>query len=172
MAANDDKREMLEKLLDAGMVMVTLDGRAAGVDVPQRFQDDPQLALNLSYRFGLSMQVDDWGIRATLTFGGQPHLCKLPWGSIYQAFSHVTGEQLLFPEDLPADLLEALSRKKDAPAEAAPAPKKARPRFQVVDGGGERPAREPLESLPSVGEGEEEAEARPQARPSHLRRIK
>ena len=85
--------------------MVTLDARLPGVDVPARFRDDGRLRLNLSHRFGLAMELNDWGIHATLTFGGVPHSCKLPWNSIYQVMSHATSEQFVFPADVPDDLL-------------------------------------------------------------------
>lgn len=113
------KRELVEGMLDAGMVMVTLDARAPGVDVPSRFRDDPHLSLNLSYRFGRSLDLEEWGIEAELTFGGVPHRCRLPWSSIYQAYSHVSGEQLLFPADLPMDLIEALEVQRTAKDESS-----------------------------------------------------
>lgn len=99
------KRDLLESLLDRGMAMVTLDARLPGVDVPARFRDDGRLRLNLSHRFGLAMELNDWGVHATLTFGGAPHACKLPWNSIYQVMSHATSEQFVFPADVPDDLL-------------------------------------------------------------------
>lgn len=86
------------------MAMVTLDARLPGVDVPARFRDDGRLRLNLSHRFGHAMELNDWGVRATLTFGGVPHACRLPWNSIYQVMSHATSEQFVFPGDVPDDL--------------------------------------------------------------------
>jgi stringent starvation protein B len=99
------KRELLESLLERGMVMVVLDARRPGVAVPPHLARDPQLRLNLSWRFGFSMELDDWGVKATLTFGGQPFLCRLPWNSIYVMVSHAErDQQYLFPTDLPEEL--------------------------------------------------------------------
>jgi stringent starvation protein B len=104
-ATPQGKRELLESLLEKGMVMVVLDARRPGVAVPSHLARDPQLRLNLSWRFGFSMELDDWGVKATLTFGGRPFLCRLPWNSIYVMVSHAErDQQYLFPADLPEEL--------------------------------------------------------------------
>lgn len=100
---SDTKREVIEKLLEEGMVLVTLDSRAAGVRVPSHLCGDAQLRLNLSYRFGLPMEIDDEGISATLTFAGEPFACRIPWNTIYLVMSHVTTQPVLFPADVPSD---------------------------------------------------------------------
>lgn len=158
---SEKKQEILEKLLDDGMVLVALDGRRPGVDLPARLQGDAQVRLNLSYRFGLSMDVGEWGLHATLTFGGVPYDCKVPWSALYLAYSHVSNEQYLFPSDVPEDLLEAAGG--EARPEEAPVPVQGRPRFSVVDGGGSSEA-------PPSREQEESGQER--GRGTHLRRIK
>ncbi len=95
------KRALLEQLLEQSMVMVTIDARMRGVVVPDHLAADPQLRLNLSYRFGLPMQIDDSCIEATLTFGGVPFPCRLPWNSIYVMVPHSSGEPYFFPADAP-----------------------------------------------------------------------
>jgi stringent starvation protein B len=117
------KRALLEQLLEQSMVMVTVDARMRGVVVPDHLVADPQLRLNLSYRFGLPMQLDDAGIRATLTFGGVPFPCRLPWESIYVVVPHSSGEPYFFPGDAPVGLFDG--------ADATPA---AAPQFEVIPG--------------------------------------
>lgn len=160
------KRELLETLLERGMVMVTLDARRPGVDVPAQYQEDPRLRLNLSYRFGLPLDVNDWGVRATLTFGGVPHDCKIPWSALYRIYSHPTKDQFLFPADVPEDLIHAtLAQREEAPAPPQP-PGRGRPRFAVVEGQAGVSASE------RTGErGPDEPPSGPPRRP-HLRRIK
>ncbi len=85
--------------------MVALDARVAGVDVPSHLGKDPQLRLNLSYRFGLPLAIEAWGVRATLTFAGVPYSCHFPWAAIFLLVSHVSGQPYLFPDDIPAELL-------------------------------------------------------------------
>lgn len=104
------KRALLEKLLEQSMVLVTLDARANGVHVPQHLLGDPQLRLNLSYRFGLPLDITDDGIRATLTFQGNEFECALPWDPIYMLVSHATGQPFLFPADIPVEAKTSLAQ--------------------------------------------------------------
>lgn len=166
---SEKKQELVEKLLGQGMILVALDGRADGVDLPAHLRSDPQVRLNLSHRFGLPMETGPWGIHATLHFGGVPYDCKLPWGAIFLVFCHGSKEQYLFPLDLPDDLLGAVEAEGEedpeaeaAPAQEAPAPAPARPRFSVVQGGAPAP---PADDEPA---GDEQGPARP----AYLRRIK
>lgn len=154
------KQELLESLLERGMVMVTLDARRPGVDVPADFVGDPRLRLNLSWRFQLPLELNEWGVRAVLTFGGMPHSCKLPWNSVYQVYSHATKDQYLFPADVPEDLVQATL----AQGEAQPEPPRGRKRFAVVEGDAQ-PSSVREDEPPS-----EPAEGAP--RRPHLRRIK
>lgn len=160
------KQELLESLLERGMVMVTLDARRPGVDVPAQFTSDPRLRLNLSYRFQLPLELNEWGVRAVLTFGGVPHACKIPWNAIYQVYSHASKDQYLFPADVPEDLVQATL----AQGEVTPPPPagRGRKRFAVVEGAAEAPPSEPAEGSADAPEPPPEGAPR---RP-HLRRIK
>lgn len=99
------KRASLERLLDHGMVMVHVDARRPGVRVPQAFRGDPQLRLNLSYRFSThDLSVSDDYVRCTLSFQGMPFYCELPLEAVFAITSHVTREALVWPETLAAAL--------------------------------------------------------------------
>ena len=107
-ASAPDKKRTLEALLARGPVLVHVDARRTEVSVPPRFSADASLVL----RFGYSLQpaitdlcVDDEAISGTLTFGGQPFRCVLPWAAVYAAM--VEGEQrgTVWPEDVPEDVL-------------------------------------------------------------------
>ena len=150
------KRAVLEKLLEQGMVLVTLDTRADTVQVPDHLGGDPQLRLNLSYRFGLPMDCDDTGVTATLTFQGVPFECYLPWKAIYMLVSHATGQPFLFPADIPDDA--------NAP-DGAPDAKSASALRVVSSGGGDTPVIEA--SAPPDDSPEGKAKKR-----AHLRVVK
>jgi stringent starvation protein B len=121
-------RQLLESLLGQGMVMVTIDARSDGAVVPRQFERDPQLRLNLSYRFGLPIAVDEWGVRARLTFSGVPFDCELPWPSIYMIVSHVTGQPFLFPEHVPQELMQLATQMRGE----AVVPEVKKPKLTVV----------------------------------------
>jgi stringent starvation protein B len=119
-ASAPDKRRTLEALLARGPVLVHVDARRAEVSVPPQFRTDASLVL----RFGRNLSpaiadldVDDEAISGTLTFGGHPFRCILPWTAVYAAM--VEGEQrgTVWPEDVPEDVLTGTS---EAPPTAAP----------------------------------------------------
>jgi stringent starvation protein B len=109
---NDDKKSRLLKALDSGMTQVHLDARRPGVLVPKRFLDDHHLVLNISYRFDPpDLTVNDWGVRETLSFGGERFTVGIPWSAVYAIASHVSHDFFMFPEDMPEELLEGAVEK-------------------------------------------------------------
>jgi stringent starvation protein B len=107
-ASAPDKKRTLEALLARGPVLVHVDARRTEVTVPARFRADPSLVLRFGYNLSPAigdLQVDDNAIAGTLTFGGQPFRCILPWTAVYAAM--VEGEQrgTVWPEDVPEDVL-------------------------------------------------------------------
>jgi stringent starvation protein B len=99
------KREVVEALLNFGEVHVTLDARQPGVQVPALLSGDPALVLKFSYRHEPGdLAVNEWGMRAMLSFNRQPFACAVPWGAIHAVESHVTGDGLAFakPDEPPA----------------------------------------------------------------------
>lgn len=124
------KRAVLERLLDQGMVMVHVDSRRAGVRVPVSLRGDPQLRLNLSYRFASrDLSISDVIVRCTLSFGGQPFYCELPLEAVFAVTSHATGEAIVWPETLAAALQAPAEEPLPRPAKlevAASAPGDAR----------------------------------------------
>ncbi len=107
-ASAPDKRKTLEALLARGPVLVHVDARRADVSVPPRFRADPSLVLRFGYNLSpaiVDLAIDEEAISGTLTFGGNPHRCILPWTAVYAAM--VEGEQrgTVWPEDVPEDVL-------------------------------------------------------------------
>jgi stringent starvation protein B len=143
-ASAPDKRRTLETLLARGPVLVHVDARRAEVSVPPRFRADPSLVLRFGYTLSpaiADLSVDDNAIAGTLTFGGQPFHCVLPWTAVYAAM--VEGEQrgTVWPEDVPED---------------------------VLTGGGEAPAPLPAAQPPQPPQAEPPARAK---RTSHLKLV-
>ncbi|MHB1843774.1 MAG: ClpXP protease specificity-enhancing factor SspB [Deltaproteobacteria bacterium] len=132
----------MERLLGEGMVLVHLDARLPGVKVPVKLANDPRLRLNLSYRFSSrDLVVGDDQLSCTLSFSGMPFRCVLPLRAIYAATSHVTGESVVWTDDVPDDVTEeapppvASEPSQTEPAEAAPeakAPARQRSHLRLV----------------------------------------
>jgi stringent starvation protein B len=127
-----EKKESLLGYLERGVAMVHLDARRAGVIVPAQFEKAAHLRLNLSYRFdGSNIDIDEGGVRATLSFNRQPFRCILPWSSIYGITHQESGAGNLWPEDLPAEVTLATAGRETETA--------ARPSLQVIPGGASLP---------------------------------
>jgi stringent starvation protein B len=88
------------------MVMVHLDARRRGVRVPQAHAENPALALNLSYRFGIpDLEIDESGVSASLSFGGNRFHCVMPWRAVFAMRSHTDDTFHVWSADIPDELL-------------------------------------------------------------------
>jgi stringent starvation protein B len=125
------KREFIGKLLDDGPVLVHIDPRHDDVSVPEHLRADPRLVLRFGYGLApaiVDLTLDKSGLSGTLTFGGVPHHCLLPWPSVYAAVSEYSQEAMVWPDDVPPEVLEQMTRQAEHDAasqsakEAAPEP--------------------------------------------------
>jgi stringent starvation protein B len=120
-----DKRELVEKLLTDGPILVHIDARRDDVSVPGGFRRDPKLVLRFGYGLTPSivdLSIDGEGIAGTLTFGGIPHRCVLPWPAVYAVVSEVDQRGMVWPDDVPAAVVDQLA---DETGEAEPPAREA-----------------------------------------------
>ncbi len=181
-----EKKARLLSALDRGMVMIHLDARRPGVIVPPALRTEAHLRLNLSYRFDPpDLTVGEWGIRSTLSFSGSRFTVAVPWSALFAITSHETKEFWMYPEDMPAELLQQTQVTSKVPqtdaAMSPPPPASAeRPRGAFLR---EVPVERPAEEVPPAPV-VEAVEAPPQPQPegpkdepptprrSHLRLVK
>jgi stringent starvation protein B len=101
------KKQVLLAFLDRGVAMLHLDARRPGVQVPQQHAQDAHLRLNLSYRYGIpDFDVGDQRVQATLSFGGRPFRCIIPWTAVFGITCSATRDGQVWPEDIPADVVD------------------------------------------------------------------
>ena len=106
------KRRTLLSYLKAGVAMVHVDARRPGVSVPTRYAPEAHLRLNLSYRYSIpDLEIGDLRVQATLSFGGVPFLCVLPWDAIFGITSAASGDGQVWPEDLPVEVMQTMAQK-------------------------------------------------------------
>ncbi len=144
--ATPPKKEFVEELISRGAVLLHIDARNEAASVPSPLRGDPKLVLRFGY--GLSpaiadLQLDEDGISGTLTFGGSPFHCMLPWPAIYAAVSEVDQQAMVWPDDVPSAVLESLqegamesktNRATPPPRVGTPKPVKKRPNhLKLVD---------------------------------------
>lgn len=84
--------KVAEKLLDEGVTMIRLLRNRPGVELPE-FLNTPIVNLNFSYRYGIEdFEVDERGIRASLSFRGVAHFCDIPWTAVCAIMSEKTDQ--------------------------------------------------------------------------------
>ena len=187
-AAPPSKKQTLLAFLTRGVAMVHVDARRPGVVVPKQFEGEAHLRLNLSYRYSIpDLVVDEKQVQATLSFGGRPFQCQLPWESVFGITSSESGDGQVWPEDLPTEVMQTLASRQEnetprgaeAPqpprgAEASQPPRGIRPALVPVDGGVEATGRAQAKV---AGAGEERSRSGeddpPEAPPPrHLRLVR
>jgi stringent starvation protein B len=115
------KQQAFLALLKEGSTSLHLDARRPGVVVPEAFRQEAHLMLQYGYDLAISipdLEVDEHGVRATLSFSRTPHLTVIPWTAVY-AIASVDGRGVLYPEDVPGDVSVMAGAE---PGEAAQAP--------------------------------------------------
>jgi stringent starvation protein B len=128
------KKKTLQQYLSRGVAMIHLDARRDGVRVPERFKEDAHLRLNLSYRYSIpDFDLDEERVQATLSFGGVPFQCIVPWQAIFGITSHSTGDGQVWPEDLPTEVVRTLAERDDTPVTRGPAGARARPSLVAIE---------------------------------------
>ncbi len=106
-----DKRGLVEELLSDGPILVHIDARHPLAQVPEQFREDPKLVLRFGYELTpaiIDLAIDDDGMFGTLTFGGVPFRCVLPWICIYSVVSEGDQKGMVWPEDVPDVVVAAL----------------------------------------------------------------
>ncbi|HTM22045.1 MAG TPA: ClpXP protease specificity-enhancing factor SspB [Kofleriaceae bacterium] len=116
------KRELVERLIGDGPVLIHLDPRRDGVSVPVRLACGPRLVLRFGYDLKPAihdLQIGEGGLSGTLTFGGVPHHCVLPWDAVFAVVAEDTGKGMVWAEDVPAEVVAEMrdaGDKKEEPA--------------------------------------------------------
>jgi stringent starvation protein B len=116
------KRSTLEKLLRDGPVLVHLDPRRPGVDVPPQHRGEARLVLRFGYGLTppiLDLALEEPGVSGTLTFRGVPHRCVIPWTAIFAVVGE-DGRGLVWGEDVPSEIAHEYSRDARATTRRSP----------------------------------------------------
>jgi hypothetical protein len=113
------KKEVALVLLERSSVFIHLDPRPPAVVVPARLKNQPRLVLQVGLNMQVpipDLQVDEQGVRCTLSFNRSPFFCIVPWSSVFAMVSE-QGQGLVWPDDVPA---EVTKQPPGRPAEAQP----------------------------------------------------
>jgi stringent starvation protein B len=106
------KRQAFQTLLRDGWTSLHLDARRSGVIVPASLRLEAHLVLQYGPDLPipiLDLEVDDYGVRATLSFSRTAHLTVVPWSAVY-VVACTDGRGVLYAEDVPDDVAIIPSR--------------------------------------------------------------
>ena len=101
---NKNKYDFLVQLLSEGDAMVCLDARYPEVDVPGSHKDNPALSLVFNLNFRRPFDIQESGIFATLSFGGRPHKCVIPFEAVWAIHEPESKKGQVWEESFPKDL--------------------------------------------------------------------
>lgn len=121
-AALPAKVQVVEELLGNGPILVHVDARADGVSVPASFAGDPRLVLRFGYQLTppiADLDIGETEMSGTLTFGGVPFCCVIPWEAVYAVVAESDQKGMVWPDDVPSAVLDDLSTRAEPRVETA-----------------------------------------------------
>jgi len=124
----------IERLKPLGPVLLHLDPRHPGVDVPPDLRDLPILRLKVSPRFANPLSLDDDAVRQRLAFPDGPWLCVIPWEAIFAVGPDGRPPTWLWPAHMPGELLATLPDLPEPPTDVEEPPPRPRPHLRLVKG--------------------------------------
>src|SRR5258708_8905202 len=106
------KQDAFLALLREGWTSFRLDARRAGVIVPTHLRTEAHLVLQYGHDLPIpipDLEIDAYGVRATLSFSRTPKLRVVPWSAVYVVACD-DGRGVLYQEDVPEDVSIVASR--------------------------------------------------------------
>jgi stringent starvation protein B len=139
------KHEVFLALLRDSWTSLHLDARRPGVIVPAHLKSEPYLVLQYGYDLPIpisDLEVDEHGVRATLSFSKHPQRTVVPWSAVYVVTCD-DGRCVLYQEDVPEDVsIIATHPRSDSVSEEADIEALAEVDAQAEEAADEMPAAE------------------------------
>jgi stringent starvation protein B len=120
------KKDVANALLERSSVFIHMDPRPEHVNVPPQFKKAPQLVLQIGLDMPIpipDLEVDDEGIRCTLSFSRTPFYCMVPWAAVY-ALVGDDGRGMVWPDDVPPEVAKQAQARTPAPKAGRTSPKR------------------------------------------------
>ncbi len=166
LASNDSKHRIFGHMLQDGDVFLHLDPRTNGVGLPELFDDQPMLVLQLGLDMAIpipDLEITAKGISATLSFHRSPFSCFVPWVAVF-AMNSINGMGWCWYDDTPLEVARRPT-------------KEEKETFSMVDGGAQQvymggEASKEHNSKFGVVNGEAKMEELTPPKTGHLRLVK
>ncbi len=154
------KQKFFEEAMKGDHLLVHLDARSDGVQVPPQFAGNPALTLKLSYLFQGKTTCDEHAVSAYLKFSGEYHHCVVPWSAVW-GMTASDQKNHIWSEDVPREVVVQLAR-----AKIAEVGKKLLRRGKKESSPVEAAGKEPQSGESQKDEGQKKP------RVAHLKRVK
>jgi stringent starvation protein B len=115
------KQQAFLALLREGWTSLHIDARRPGVIVPTAFRREAHLVLQYGHDLPIpipDLEVDEYGVRATLSFSRAAQLTVIPWTAVYVVACD-DGRGVLYSEDVPEDV-PVIAARQTIESDAAP----------------------------------------------------
>jgi stringent starvation protein B len=171
------KQDAFLALLREGWTSLHLDARRPGVIVPAHLRSEAHLVLQYGHDLPIAipdLEVDDYGVRATLSFSRTPQLTVVPWSAVYVVACD-DGRGVLYHEEVPEDVSIVAAR---PPSDRAPGDGDGEVAAPAFDDTGSVPTKRRdtadrlLKAVPDDAVLEEPLAAPPRRRRPQLRLVK
>lgn len=116
-----EKQSLINKCLDDDHVLIHLDSRSTGVELPSPLLAQPMVTLKLSKLFKGGVEVQADKIIADLLFDHGYALCSIPLAAVWGVTS-AAGKNFVWPQSTPVEVLNRqlkLDLTKKTPEKAA-----------------------------------------------------
>lgn len=101
---NKDKQDFLNNMLAQGDAMVCIDARQPDVQIPKAHKTNPMLNLVFSLNFRQPFEVLEDGIYGSLSFGGRPYKCVIPFTAVWAIYEPDTEKGQVWEASIPEDI--------------------------------------------------------------------
>lgn len=103
-----EKNQTIKRLFEDEWLLVHVDTRAEGVNVPEHLNGRPSVTFKISRLFPGVTEISNSGVKAHLLFGSERFMCMFPFDSIWGVTSH-RGSNILWPESTPPEILAEMN---------------------------------------------------------------
>lgn len=104
-SSSREKYETINSLLDGEYILVHLNTRTPGVQIPAYLMTSETVTLKLSRWFRGAMDIHENRITADLLFNNNYFTCVIPFAAVW-GVSGENGQNILWPDAIPPEVLK------------------------------------------------------------------
>jgi len=108
----EEKHKTIERLLEEDYVLLHIDPKNHGVQIPPYLKSDPSVTLKLSRAFRGDLTVSRELVSAELLFSGEYFTCEVPIEAVW-GLTGASGKNLVWFDCAPSDVLSSMLKSEE-----------------------------------------------------------